>query len=37
MVGWHVRGITQALCGRMKKRLKANEIAIDGKLEGNQK
>src|SRR5208282_460787 len=28
-VGWHAREITQALCGRMKNRLKASEMSIE--------
>jgi len=37
MVGWHAKEITQALCGSMKKKLKADEMWIEEKLESNQK
>jgi hypothetical protein len=36
MVEWHVREITQALCGSMKSRLKAYEMFGEAKLESNQ-
>jgi hypothetical protein len=35
MVEWHVREIPQALCGRMKRRLKADEMPVEEKLESN--
>jgi hypothetical protein len=35
MVEWHVGEIPQALCGRMKRRLKADEMWIEEKFESN--
>src|SRR5580700_163720 len=35
MVEWHLREIPQALCGRMKRRLKADEMPVEEKLESN--